>query len=67
MKILGIFLSNGRISVVGCKRDFVFLCSRKHHTYVVDESCVTNVFIYSNVQYTEAGLETACTKMLSVC
>jgi len=35
--------------------------------YVVDESCVMDVDIYSNVWYTEAGLETACTKMLSVC
>lgn len=67
MKTLGIFLPNRRISVDGCKRDFVFLCSRKHHMYVVDESCVMDVDIYSNVWYTEAGLETACTKMLSVC
>lgn len=46
---------------------FFFLCSRKHHMYVVDESCVMDGVIYSNVQYTEAGLETACTKMMSVC
>jgi len=49
LKILGIFLPNRRISVDGCKRDFVFLCSRKHHMYVVDESCVMDVVIYSNV------------------
>jgi hypothetical protein len=63
LEILGIFLYNRRISVDGCKKDFVFFVVESNicMKYILD------VVIYSNVQYTEAGLETAFTKMLLVC